>query len=78
MLPSLQQVVQGNLYDNLMDLIVSILHFFGSLTDKHLGKRLVYFGIDGDSNFQGSRYSVIVQLTSRHASYMLGIHCVAH
>lgn len=43
-----------------------------------LAFKLVCFGIDGVTTFQGSKTSVIVQLKENHAPLMLGVHYATH
>jgi hypothetical protein len=54
------------------------LHTYNGLSEFPLVSKLICFGIDGVTTFQGSKISVIVQLKENHAPLMLGVHYVAH
>jgi hypothetical protein len=54
------------------------LSWHGGLVDNVLAERLVCFGVDGMSVFQGCRCGVTQQLKDQEAPFMLGIHCMAH
>lgn len=43
-----------------------------------MAERMVCFGADGVSVFQGLRTGVTMQLKQQHAPFMIGVHCMAH
>jgi hypothetical protein len=40
--------------------------------------KVVCFGIDGITIFQGLKTGVTVQLMAKHGHYIVSIHCMAH
>ncbi len=40
--------------------------------------KVVYFGVDGVTIFQGLKTGVTVQLMAKYSLYIVGIHCMAH
>lgn len=40
--------------------------------------KVVYFGVDGVTIFQGLKTGVTVQLMAKYNLYIVGIHCMAH
>ena len=74
----LQRLLDGQRADLVKETIVSALDLHGGVTEKDLSERLVCFGTDGDSVFQGCNTRVTVQLKSYNAPYMFGVHCMAH
>jgi hypothetical protein len=48
------------------------------LIQEETTKRLICFGADGASIFQGYYIIVTFQLKEKFASYMMGQHCMAH
>ena len=48
------------------------------LPQTEIAKRLICFGADGVSVFQGSRNNVTAQMKEHVAPFMFGIHCMAH
>jgi hypothetical protein len=51
---------------------------FGGLSEIDLTSKLISFGANGVSNFQGAKTCVITQFLKKHAPFMLGVHYVAH
>jgi hypothetical protein len=70
-------LVDGNGTDVLRETMYSQLCFYTGL-GKNQGEKLVYFGADGMSIFQGCRNGVTVQLQEHAAPFMFGVHCMAH
>jgi hypothetical protein len=58
--------------------IVTSLSWHGGLVDSAVAERLVCFGTDGVSVFQGYRSGVTQQLKEHDAPFILGMHCMAH
>lgn len=57
---------------------MQLVKTFGGLTTKDIWERLITFGVNKVSTFQGAKTSVFVQLKDLHAPYMIGVHCNAH
>ena len=74
----LERLIDGQRADLVKETIVSVLDLHGGVTEKDLSKRLVCFGADGDSIFQGCNTGVTIQLKTYNAPYMFGVHCMAH
>jgi hypothetical protein len=51
---------------------------YGGLLESDLVSKLISFGANGVSIFQGAKRSVTTQLKEKFAPYMLEVHCVAH
>jgi hypothetical protein len=63
--------------DHLTQVILNALLDEGGLTREEVASKLVSFGADGVSTFQGTHSGVTTQLKSI-APFMLGIHCTSH
>ncbi len=50
----------------------------GGLTQEERTKRLICFGANGASIFQGCHIIMTFQLKEKFAPYMMGQHCMAH
>jgi hypothetical protein len=50
----------------------------GGLNEDAIAEKLVCFGADGVSAFQGKRTGVTVQIRNNFALHATGIHCLAH
>jgi len=59
-------------------LIVKALEIGGDVTLEQISKKLLCFGADGVSTFQGTRSGVTTQLQTKFAPFYMGIHCIAH
>jgi len=51
---------------------------FGGLLKMDIVNKVVYFGVDGVTIFQGLKTGVTVQLMAKYNLYIVGIHCMAH
>jgi hypothetical protein len=71
-------MVDGGGADAVREMITSSLEFHGGLLERQIAEKLVCFGADGVSTFQGSRNGVTVQLQKSKALYLFGVHCMAH
>ncbi len=58
MLLLLQQVVDGGILDNLKHILVDVMILYGDLTQKNIASKLITFGVNGVSVFQGVRIGV--------------------
>jgi hypothetical protein len=52
--------------------------FFGDLVLKTIASKLITFGVDGVSVFQGVRIGIIVQLKHQNATFMIYVHFMTH
>jgi hypothetical protein len=59
MMISLQKVIDGARANNLTIVIMEALHNSGSLNFATVAERLLCFGVDGVSTFQGIKIGVI-------------------
>ncbi len=48
------------------------------MKDANLAHKLVYFGMNKVTIFQGAKIGVITQLMQKHAPYFSGVHYMAH
>jgi hypothetical protein len=44
----------------------------------NLANKVVCFGVNGITIFQGLKISVTIQFTNKHCPFLIGIHCMAH
>jgi len=52
--------------------------FFSDLVSETIASKLITFGIDGVSVFQGVIIVVIIQLKDQNALFMIYVHCMTH
>jgi hypothetical protein len=57
---SLQRMVDGGGTDAVREMITSFLEFHGGLSKRQITEKLVCFGADGMSTFQGSQNGITV------------------
>ena len=74
----LERLLDGQRADVVKQTIISTLDLHGGVMKKELSERLVCFGADGDSLFQGCNTRISVQLKTYNAPYMFGVHCMAY
>ncbi len=75
---NLEIVVEKGTLNNV---IVSFVHSFinlGGLSMVDVANKVVCFGLDNVTIFQGSKTSVIVQSINKHNHFIVDIHCMAH
>jgi hypothetical protein len=70
---NLEKIVNEGTYDNLASIIICSLAVFGDITNK-----VVCFGANSVTIFQGLKIGVTVQLASKHCPFVVGIHYMAH
>jgi hypothetical protein len=75
---SLSRLTKGNSASAVKECIMTSLSWHGGLVDNAVVERLVCFGANGMSVFQGCRSSVMQQLKDQEAQFILGVHCMAH
>jgi len=74
----LEQLVNGGTTNNLTKVIVESVFQNGGLKKSNLVSKLISFGPNGVSIFQGEKSGVTTQLREKFAPYMLRVHCVAY
>jgi hypothetical protein len=62
----------------LLTTLLETLEQYGGLPRPDIAAKLVSFGADGVSVFQGVRTGVTVQLKEHHAPFLSGMHCMSH
>ncbi len=75
---TLQLVAEGGNANNLIVIIIQVFMQLGGLIQEDSTKRLICFGANGASIFQGYRTNVTFQLKEKFALCMMGQHCMAH
>jgi len=71
-------VADGGIADNLTFVIMHALLEEGGLSHEELASKLVCFGADGVSTFQGPKTSITAQIREKWAPFILEISCVSH
>jgi hypothetical protein len=77
------QLLVTRLYDgassaNLLSTLLEAMEAYGGLPPSEIAGKLISFGADRVSMFQGVRTGVTVQLKDSHAPFVMGIHCMSH
>jgi len=75
---NLERIVNGGTFYNLTFVIIRYCTIFGGMSKIDIANKVVYFGVDNVTIFQGLKTNVIVQLVNKHCPFVLGIHCMAH
>ena len=57
---------------------MSVAHACGGLSNQRIRERLITFKANGVFTIQGAKSSIIVQLINKYASFMIGVHSMAH
>jgi hypothetical protein len=68
----------GGTANNLTDMLIGALELKGGLDKDAIASKLLCFGADGCSAFQGSKNGVTVQIQKNFAPFASGVHCHAH
>ncbi len=55
-------MVDGATSNNMKHILVDVMILYGDLTQKNIASKLITFGVNGVSVFQGVKINVIVQL----------------
>jgi hypothetical protein len=74
----LQKVVDGTRINNLTIIIMEALQNGGGLSFVVVAKKLLFWGADGVSTFQGIKIGVTKQINTNYAPYSIGVHCMIH
>jgi hypothetical protein len=64
--------------ENLCQIVVKSLLVDGGMTKAEIGRKLISFGADGASVFQGRKGGVTKRMVETISPYMMGYHCMAH
>ncbi len=64
--------------NNLKCIMMDVLVLYGDLTQENIASKLITFGVDRMSVFQGVKIGVTVQLKTQNALFMIGVHCMSH
>jgi len=75
---NLEIVGDESTFNNLIVAIVRSFIDLGGLLVVDVVNKVVYFEVNGVTNFQGLKRSVIFQLMNKHNHFIVGIHCMAH
>jgi hypothetical protein len=72
------RMIDGNGADNITSMLLTTLMHHRGLSPDRVGVKLISFGANGASVFQGSRNGVAMQISRQFALYMLSVHDIAH
>jgi hypothetical protein len=75
---NLEKIVDGGTFDNLTSISICFLVVFGGMSKFDTANKVVCFGANDVTIFQGLKTNVIVQLVSKHFFFVLMIHYMAH
>jgi hypothetical protein len=75
---SLQKVVDGVGVDNLIIVIMEALQKAKGLSPEFVAQKLLCFGADKVSIFQGTKARVIEHININYAPFAIGVHCMVH
>jgi hypothetical protein len=73
-----KQVLGGATANNLTKVISTALEDAGGMDKIANRTKLISFGANGVSVFQGCRTGVATQLKMKHAPFLISVHCFAH
>lgn len=68
----------GATTNNLTAVIMETLRVGGGVADSEIAEKLLCFGADGVSSFQGVKSGVTAQIKGKFAPFATGVHCCAH
>ncbi len=74
----LPQVVDGATSDDIKRILVDVMVLYGYLTQESVASKLITFGTNGVSVFQGVITSVTIQLKDQTTPFMTGMHYMSH
>jgi hypothetical protein len=72
------RLVEGNGATAVKEAISTCISWQAGFSESVVAERLVCFGADGVSVFQGARAGVTQQLKQKDAPFLIGVHCMAH
>ena len=68
----------GYTFDSLLGVIIGILSHHGKIEADQIATKLISFGVNGISSFQGCKNGVSKQLLENWCLYVLQVHCYGH
>jgi hypothetical protein len=71
-------VSESGTSDHLTNVIMHVLLCEGGLSREQIASKLVCFGADGISTFQGAKTGVTIQIREKWAPFSLGANCCSH
>jgi hypothetical protein len=74
----LEKVVEAPSTDHFMKVLLQALERGGGIDAGDAARKLLCFGADGVTVFQGTRTGVTVQLQQKVAPFSIGVHCAVH
>jgi hypothetical protein len=74
----LKKIVDGGTFNNLIPIIVHFLIDLSGLLVVDVVNKVVCFGANNVTIFQGLKTSVTIQLMNKHNPFIIGFHCMAH
>jgi hypothetical protein len=74
MMISLQKVANEGRVDNLTIVIMEAFWHGGGLSFVIITKKLLCFGVDGVSTFQGIKIGVTKQINTNYSPFYIGVH----
>ena len=77
-LVALTKVTDAPTANTFLELILQSLEKGAGVDQAAVQRKLLYFGADGVSAFQGCRTGVIVQIQQKKSPFMIGVDCWAH
>jgi hypothetical protein len=78
MLVMLVRLMEGNNSQAVKEAILTALTWHGGLSEQDITEKVVRFGVDGVSLFQGCRAGVTTLLQKEDNPYMFGVHYFAY
>jgi hypothetical protein len=64
--------------ENVAQIVIEALMVEGGMTKAEIGQKLISFGADGASVFQGQKAGVTKRMVETISPYVIGHHCMAH
>jgi hypothetical protein len=74
----LEKVVDAPTADHFTALLLQALERGGGIDAGDIARKLLCFGADGVTVFQGTRTGITVQLQQKVTPFSIGVHCAAH
>jgi hypothetical protein len=74
----LEKIVDAPIADHFIALLLQALERGGGIDLGDIARKLLCFGADGVTVFQGTRTRVTMQLQQKVAPFSIGVHCATH
>jgi len=75
---NLQRMIDGSIVNNLTFLIIQSLVEYGRLNEVNVARKLICFGVDEVTIFNGVKSGVTIQLMQKHVPFVSDVHYMAH